>query len=60
MTDYQKFLTRLDSIIESCAEVKKERGIHEDAKQLASFVIRDCKNLKNELVEDFLNKKSPR
>jgi hypothetical protein len=59
MTDYQKILEGLDEIIESCREVRKEQGVHEDAKQLASYVIRDCKNLKNKLVEDFLDKKSP-
>lgn len=32
----------LESMIEGCRDVKGESGIHEDAKNLAGLIIRDC------------------
>ena len=41
----------IEKIIDSCREVKKASGIHEDAKKLATLVIKDCNDvLKKEWV----------
>jgi hypothetical protein len=41
----------IEKIIDGCREVKKDSGIHEDAKKLATLVIKDCNDaLKKEWV----------
>jgi len=38
----EKIKFKLNKMIEGCRNVKGEKGIHEDAKNLATAVIRDC------------------
>ena len=54
MTSNQKIIEHLDQIIQSCRDVKSEDKIHKDAKELASFVIRDCNLLKQKINQDHL------
>ena len=35
----------MEKMIEGCRNVKQERGIHDDAKSLATQVIKDCNTL---------------
>ena len=35
----------MEKMIEGCRNVKQERGIHDDAKSLATEIIRDCNTL---------------
>ena len=44
----EELVARLEKIINSCTDVKQERDIHKDAKDLASLVIRDL----NILIKD--------
>jgi len=35
----------IEKMMEGCRNVKQERGIHDDAKSLATEIIRDCNTL---------------
>jgi hypothetical protein len=35
----------LEKMIEGCRNVKEDNRLHKDAKDLATFVIKDCNNL---------------
>jgi hypothetical protein len=35
----------MEKMIEGCRNVKQKRGVHDDAKSLATQVIRDCNTL---------------
>ena len=35
----------VEKIIEGCRNVKEDKGLHKDAKDLATLVIKDCNNL---------------
>ena len=51
----QKAIEVLEKIIEGCREVRGEDGAHEDAKSIASLVIRAC----NKAIHILLGRRFP-
>lgn len=54
-TTHQKAIEMLEKIIEGCRSVRDQDGIHEDAKSIATLVIRDC----NKTIHILLGKEFP-
>jgi hypothetical protein len=54
MRTKEKVIEHLDQIIQSCRDVKADDKVHEDAKSLASLVIRDCNLLKRKIDPEYL------
>jgi hypothetical protein len=42
----------IEEIIEGCRSVKEDKGVHKDAKDLATLVIKDCNNLLRFIKEE--------
>jgi hypothetical protein len=47
----QQVIKIVESIIEGCVNVQEEKGINEDAKNLARYVKKDCKLILEVLKE---------
>jgi hypothetical protein len=52
MVELSFIFQKLNKIIDSCSDVKRERGIHQDAKDLATFVIRDINLFIQEMTDE--------
>lgn len=54
MNTNKEVLEHLLQIIQSCKDVREDKKIHEDAKSLASLVIRDCNLLRRKIDPEYL------
>lgn len=54
MTTNKEIAEHLEKIVQSCRDVRETKGIHEDAKSLASLVIRDCNQLRRKVDPEYL------
>jgi len=54
MNTNQEVIEHLQQIVQSCRDVREDNKIHEDAKSLASLVIRDCNLLRRKIDPEYL------